>query len=153
MYIQRYSNFSLFKLHGNIPFKNLLISQSIYQKSHCFRMMFWNYYFPILRDYPLVYEPPSPKCDDWEMVQKSWTFWTLVSILSSFAFFLTIFLTCRVRRRKSRSRRKARIQITPNPGANSLGSGGVGNNCSPRNSSACRGSLVIHSSCQCQPTD
>jgi len=116
-------------------------------------MMFWNYFFPILRDYPLVYDPPTLTCDDWEMVQKSWTFWTLVSFTSSLAFFFTIFLTCRFRQKKSRSVTKTRIQITTNPN-NSIPAGNPGsgnpNNCSPLHSSSCRGSLVIHTSCQCQ---
>ena len=69
------------------------------------RMLFWNFFFPIFRDYPFRYSESSKlRPDDWAALQASWIFWLLVTTTCVLAFLLTVFLSFSLRQKFQHSR-------------------------------------------------
>lgn len=62
-------------------------------------MLFWNFFFPIFRDYPFRYSPTIPPCDEWEIISQSWTFWALLLVTLASGFVLSMLIMLRVKRK------------------------------------------------------
>ncbi|XP_021963036.1 acylcarnitine hydrolase [Folsomia candida] len=68
------------------------------------RMLFWNFFFPIFRDYPFRFEGIRD-CGGWEELRELWVFWLLLSLTFALSLLILLLLSCLLRCRKNKSPR------------------------------------------------
>lgn len=67
-------------------------------------MLFWNFFFPIFRDYPFRFEGIRD-CGGWEELRELWVFWLLLSLTFALSLLILLLLSCLLRCRKNKSPR------------------------------------------------
>jgi hypothetical protein len=64
-----------------------------------YRMLFWNFFFPIFRDYPFRFDPNKERCSSWDHLQQSWILWALICLTLGLSLALVLLLGQKLRSR------------------------------------------------------
>jgi hypothetical protein len=65
------------------------------------RMLFWNFFFPIFRDYPFRLESDKD-CGDWAQLKERWVVWLLAGLCATLLLLLIFLIICKLRNRSSK---------------------------------------------------